>query len=344
MDTIELKSPLDMHVHFRQGDILKFVAPITAKLFSGALVMPNTNPIIDSLERIESYSNEIKNSIDSNSFEHYMTIYFQTKFTKKFLESVKDKILAVKFYPKNATTNSSHGCDPDDPEVDKVLALMEELNIFLCVHGESTGFVLDREKKFLDVYDRWARKFPKLKIIMEHITTSEAAEFVWNYDNLHATITPQHLLCTLDDMMGEHLNPHLFCKPVLKRDSDRESLVALACGTLTNESNIAKVMLGTDSAPHDRKNKESCCGCAGIFNAPITLQLLAGLFDEVWSGQQIAESKLQQFVSNNAKTIYGINPPEKTVVLDKNNFYIPQKYGDIIPMWAGKVIPWRIVN
>jgi dihydroorotase len=270
-DSFTLHDPVDMHVHFRTGDMLKVVAPLSAATFSGALGMPNVVPKgfdsstevgITSQTMLEAYRNEIVEAVGGN-FTPMMTLFFQTTYTREFLEGVKPHIKAIKFYPKGMTTNSHGGCDPNDPEVLKVLQLMEELGIILCVHGETTGFVMDREKRFMAHYEYWAEQCPKLKIVMEHITTKDAIETLARFQNLHATITTHHLLITLDDVAGGMLNPHLFCKPIAKRPEDLWSLRDAVFNRGIREEVLDKIMLGTDSAPHPQNRKESACGCAG---------------------------------------------------------------------------------
>lgn len=345
MDRIELTSPVDMHVHFRNKQMLRDVVPHTSRSFAGALVMPNVIPTkydydpcyeagITSLEFLLEYRREIE-EVSGTNFQPYMTLFFQTSYTREFLEKVKPHILAIKLYPQGITTNSEGGCDPHHPDVLRVLGYMEELGITLCVHGETNGFVMDRETEFTYTYEDWAGQFPKLKIIMEHITTERAAKLVRLVENLYATITVHHLLITLDSVVGGMLNPHLFCKPIAKRPEDLDNLRGLAFHEREN-----KVMLGTDSAPHAKNKKESACGCAGVFTAPIALQLLAGLFSE----HGVSTQRFQAFVSGNARSIYGINPPNKEVVLQKIPFTIPDSYGNVVPMWAGKTLEWSITS
>lgn len=334
MDAITLYSPLDMHVHFRQGDMLKHVAPLTAFMFSGALVMPNTVPPTTTIEQVISYKSEIEAATDGQGFQPYMTLYLQSHFDRAFLEAAKPHILSIKLYPKGMTTNSDHGVDVEDPAVLRVLALMEELSIPLCVHGEAKGYVMHRESLFLKTYDRWARDYKNLKIIMEHITSADLVRFLGWYPNIFATITTHHLLFTTDDVLGDGIQPHHYCKPIAKEPKDLEALRDLAMNKWRNP--FEKVMLGTDSAPHAVDKKECACGCAGVFNAPFTLPLLAQEFMKYSDLEH-----LQNFVSNNAQRIYGIQPPPKKVVLRKENCIIPSRYGDVVPMWAGKEIEWK---
>ena len=240
------------------------------------------------------------------------------------------EIIGIKLYPAGVTTNSEQGLRAMD-DAFPTLAIMEELGIPLLVHGETHGFVLDREQEFLAVYDRLAPRFPRLTMVMEHITTREAVTFLDRYPNVYATVTLHHLLYTLDDVAGGLLQPHLFCKPLAKRPEDREALLAAAL------SGHPKLMFGSDSAPHPQHTKE-CSGCAaGVFTAPIALPRLVELFD-----QHQALDKLQAFVSDNAQRIYGIQPPPRVVELVNTPWVVPARYGAAIPMNAGETLPWQV--
>lgn len=326
---IQLTSPLDMHLHLREGDMLKTVAPLTAETFAGAVIMPNLVPPVDNLERLQAYRAEILAGCGGHAFEPFMTLFLKN-YSEAELAAAKEQIIGIKLYPAGITTNSSGGVASLEA-AEQTLALMEKLGIRLMCHGETNAFVMDREADFLPVYERWAQKFPKLQIVMEHITTASAVALLDRYENLHATVTLQHLLITLDDVAGGMLNPHLFCKPIAKRPEDREALAAAALKA------HPKLSFGSDSAPHPISKKE-CCGCAaGVFTAPIALQVLAGFFEE--HGKL---DNLQKFVSDNAHRIYGVTPPAKTVTLEKKPFTIPAKYNDVVPMWAGREIPWSV--
>ena len=331
MKTITLTMPLDMHVHLRDGEMLEIVAPLTSYSFSGALVMPNLVPPVTTLEAVKSYRHRIKAAMESDDFEPYMTLFYQN-YSRDFLESVRDEITAIKIYPSGATTNSEGGVVSFDIEpMRETLEAMSDLGIVLAVHGETNGFVMDREAEFMSVYEKLAINFPKLKIIMEHITTAAAVEMLDKYENLYATITVHHLMITLDDVAGGMLRPHLFCKPIAKRPTDRAALLEVALAA------HPKVMFGSDSAPHPKHAKESCgCG-AGVFTAPIALQLLCEIFE--------AHNKLenlQAFISDNAQRIYGICAEYKEVVLSKRDFVVPEMYGSVVPMRAGETLRWSI--
>jgi len=331
MKTITLTMPLDMHLHLRDGEMLEIVAPLTSYSFSGALVMPNLVPPVTTLEAVKAYRHRIKMAMESDDFEPYMTLFYQN-YSRDFLISVQDEITAIKIYPSGATTNSEGGVVSFDIEpMRETLEAMAELGIVLSVHGETNGFVMDREAEFMSVYEMLALNFPKLKIIMEHITTREAVEMLDKYENLYATITVHHLMITLDDVAGGMLRPHLFCKPIAKRPEDREALLKVALEA------HPKVMFGSDSAPHPKSAKESCgCG-AGVFTAPIALQLLCEIFDE-----HDKLDNLQAFVSDNAQRIYGICAEYKEVVLSKRDFVVPEMYGVVVPMKAGETLKWSI--
>ncbi len=329
--TCFLHSPLDMHIHFREGDMLRRVAPLSARTFAGGVIMPNLVPPVDDFGRLERYAAEVRTAVAGHAFEPYMTL-FMRPYTEKELASMKDRIIGVKLYPEGVTTHSDTGVG-NLRDVEDTLASMEEMGIRLMVHGETSDFVLDRERAFLPVYEDLAARFPRLDIVMEHITTLEAAALLDRHENLYATVTLQHLLITLDDVAGGLLNPHLFCKPIAKRPEDRDALLARALEA------HPKLAFGSDSAPHPVDRKE-CAGCAaGVFTAPVALQMLVGLFEE--NG---ALDQLQAFVSDNAQRIYGVAPPEKTVVFEKTGAVIPERYGDVIPMYPGRKLDWTVAD
>jgi len=334
---VTLNTPLDMHLHLRDAQMLELVAPLTAKSFSGALVMPNLVPPITTKEELLAYKKRIKDAVANEKFEPYMTLFFQ-HYSYAFLEQIKDDIIGIKLYPAGITTNSETGVSSLDSEsLRPTLEAMSQLGIPLCVHGETNGFVMDREKEFMPIYENLAVNFPQLKIIMEHITTKAAVDLLDQYENLFATITVQHLLITLDDVAGGMLKPHLFCKPIAKRYEDREALQKVALEA------HPKVMFGSDSAPHPKHKKESCGCAAGVFTAPIALQVLAQFFDDHGKLEN-----LQPFISDNALNIYGIKPPKKEITLIKKEFNVPQSYSNeseiVVPMYAGETIAWSTVE
>jgi dihydroorotase len=327
---ITLQSPLDMHVHFRQGEMLRRVAPHTADFFSGAVVMPNLVPPVDSLPRLLDYRTEVDAATTGRPFSPLMTLFFRN-YTARELEEARPHLFAVKLYPAGATTNSEAGVR-EWSDADRVMSILQDLDIPLLVHGETAGFVMDRETEFLAVYGRIAARFPRLRIVMEHITTRAAVDMLDRHPNLHATVTLHHLLITLNDVAGGLLNPHLFCKPIAKRPEDRDALLQAAL------SAHPRIMFGSDSAPHPVSKKE-CCGCAaGVYTAPMILPCLCELF-----AAHGALDKLQDFVSGNAIRIHGLRPPKREVKLAPGAFTVPARYGDIVPFRAGETLTWTVV-
>ena len=329
--TFSLHSPLDMHIHFREGDMLRRVAPLSAGTFAGGVIMPNLVPPVDNSGRLQRYEAEVREAVAGHAFEPYMTL-FMRPYTESELAAMKDRIIGVKLYPEGVTTHSDGGVG-NLRDVERTLAMMQDMDIRLMVHGESTDFVMDRERAFLPVYEDLVARFPRLAVVMEHITTREAAALLDRHENLSATVTLQHLLITLDDVAGGLLNPHLFCKPIAKRPEDRDALLARALEA------HPRLAFGSDSAPHPVDKKEAAGCAAGVFTAPIALQMLVGLFEE-----HGALDRLQAFVSDNAKRIYGVAPPEKTVVFEKTGAVIPGRYGDVIPMYPGKELDWAVAE
>lgn len=331
MKTHTLLMPLDMHLHLRDGVMLENIAPLSAYSFSGGLVMPNLVPPVNTLEDVKAYKARILAAVPNDYFEPYMTLFYKN-YDKKFLASVAEHITAIKLYPAGITTNSEGGVSSFDiEEMRETLEAMSILGIPLCVHGETDGFVMDREAEFMNIYELLAKNFPNLKIVMEHITTKAAVDMLDRYDNLYATITVHHLLLTLDDVVGGMMQPHLFCKPIAKRPEDLDALLSIALEA------HPKVMFGSDSAPHPREKKESSGCAAGVFTAPIALQLLCEIFE-----QYDKLDNLQAFVSDNAQNIYGLCPEFKEVTLEKRPFVVPAEYSGIVPMYAGNVIKWAI--
>jgi dihydroorotase len=346
---VTIENPLDMHVHLRDGRMLELVAADTAKQMSGALVMPNLHPDpVMSVMDMTQYKDRIHkaladwmleftnaDSVQRRSiqvFKPYMTLFFNAGLTKDLLSMAKDLgMLSVKLYPQGVTTNSDKGIDPlaGDDRMYEIFQHLSDLHIPLCVHPETIDdFVLDREREFtFQAVTEWATRFPKLKIIMEHISTAEAAGVVESYENVYATITLHHLIHTLDDVVGGMLQPHNFCKPIPKLPLDRERIQMLVQG------GCDKVMLGTDSAPHEKRDKESHCGCAGVFSARYALEDLVQIFYQLDCMEH-----LQAFASDNAQRIYCINPPKKTVVLHPDESNTGKSSGIFVP---NVPVPWR---
>ncbi len=321
-----------MHIHFRDGEMMQTVAPLTSQYFSGGLIMPNLVPPVKTIEEVIAYNQRIEQVTQKDKFTPYMTLFFHDGLTREILEKAKPHILSIKLYPEWMTTNSSGGVkDFDLEKLAPIFEAMSDLQIPINIHGETHGFVLDRERLFIPTYEALAKRFPKLKIIMEHITTRDAVEMLGRYDNLYATITLQHLFITLDDIAGGMLKPHLFCKPIAKYPHDRDALLEVAL------LGHPKIMFGSDSAPHPQ-NKKECSGCAaGVFSAPIILPTLVELFEK-----HNSLGNLGKFISENAIKIYWITPPEKMVVLEKELFTVPEKYGEVVPYRAGETLTWKI--
>ena len=331
-----LNSPLDMHLHLRDGDMLKLTAPLSAD-FAGAVIMPNLVPPVTTPAAMQAYDARIAAAMGNTDFTRYMTLFF-TPLGEKELIAAKETpgFFGFKLYPAGITTNSEGGVS-DMAQADKTLRLMEEMGIPLLVHGESHGFVMDREQEFLAVYRHLATKYPKLKLSMEHITTAEAVRLLDEFPNICATVTLQHLIITLDDVAGGALRPHLFCKPIAKRPEDRDALLSAAL------EGHPRLMFGSDSAPHPRCKKEACGCAAGVFTGPVALPKLAEIF-----AAHGALENLQAFVSGNACKWYGLQPVQKTVTLEDTPMSVPasyRSYGEqVVPMYAGESIGWSIVR
>lgn len=325
--TLSLLSPLDMHVHVRQDELLRQVVPFTARQFAGAVCMPNTLPPVDSVERMQTYVLQIKEAAAPLEFEPYVPLFFRDDFTREELTAAKEVLFGIKLYPAGVTTNSEDGV-AELSKIEPVLEVMQELDLPLLVHGETNGYSPDREREFVAVYDHIAATFPRLRITMEHITTREAVEFLDKHPNVHATVTLHHLLYTLDDMLGGLFNPFLFCKPILKSPRDRGALQSLVL------SGHPKVMFGSDSAPHSEVMKRTE-GMAGCFTAPMALPMLAQFFED-----HDKLDLLQAFVSDHARRIYRLTPPERRVSLERVEWTVPPRFGSVVPVNAGETLRW----
>ncbi|WP_139453158.1 dihydroorotase [Campylobacter armoricus] len=329
-----LKNPLDMHLHLRDESMLELVAPFSTKDFKAGVIMPNLITPLTEITALKAYKERILKACKNEDFTPLMTLFFKN-YDEKFLEKAKDELFAIKLYPAGITTNSDNGISSFDIEKLKpTLNAMSELGLPLLVHGETNDFVMDREANFAKIYEKLAKNFPKLKIVMEHITTKVLCDLLKDYENLYATITLHHLMITLDDVIGGKMNPHLFCKPIAKRYEDKDALCELAF------SGYEKVMFGSDSAPHPLHTKE-CCGCAaGVFSAPVILPVLAELFEK-----HSNEVNLQKFISDNACKIYNLKfENDKIITLEKQEWQVPQKYGDVVPFMAGKTLNFKVAN
>jgi len=328
---LTLDTPLDMHLHLREGDMLRLVAPFSAAQFAGGVVMPNLVQPVDSLERVRAYRAAIAAACGAEPFVPYMTLFFRD-YSREELVAAKEEIIGVKLYPAGITTQSEAGVRDFD-RIGPTVALLEELDIPLLVHGETTGFVMDREEEFLAVYRWLAETFPRLRLVMEHITTAAAIEFLDRFETVAATVTLHHLLITLDDVAGGLLRPDLFCKPIAKTPRDRAALRQAVLG------GHPRLLFGSDSAPHPRHKKE-CLGCAaGVFSAPVALLALVELFEQAGCLEH-----LPAFVSANARRLYRIEPPAKGVRLARLPWRVPEHYARVCPFLAGKTLGWKLEN
>src|SRR4029079_18801912 len=334
-NTITIRKPDDWHVHLRDGEMLIRVAPYTARQFARAIVMPNLDPPITTAEAARAYRKRILVATDPG-FTPLMTCYLTDssnpdEIAQGFAEGVW---VAAKLYPAGATTNSASGVT-DIRNIYPVLARMEKIGMVLCVHGEVTDpdvDVFDREAVFIDrVLSRLVSDFPELKIVLEHITTSDAVDFV-SSGRVAATITPQHLVINRNALFAGGIRPHAYCLPVAKREEHR---LAVRRAAVSGKLNI---FLGTDSAPHARHAKESACGCAGIFNAPFAIEPYATVFEE-----EGALDKLEAFAPVNGARFYDLPVNEDLVMLERVEVAMPQEVEGIVPFLAGETLPWRLV-
>ncbi|TLD82388.1 dihydroorotase [Helicobacter sp. MIT 11-5569] len=331
MEKIILQSPYDMHLHLRDTPLLEKVAKYTAQYFSGALVMPNLNPPVDSVELALGYKERILKACNGNDFMPLMSLYLTERLDKGVLKRAKEVgIKFIKLYPKGATTGSESGVSRVlDDKILQILEYAQDLGLILSIHGESNGFSMEREAEFHPVFVELATTFPQLKIIFEHLSDARSIALVEKYSNLFATLTLHHISLCLDDVIGGGLNPHYFCKPILKTPKDRDVLLQIALNA------HCKFSFGSDSAPHLRENKENAKGAAGIFSAPFALLGLAELFDK---HNQL--ENLQAFVSENAQRIYDLPKSSKIVTLIKKATQIPQEINGIVPIFTGNSLSW----
>jgi dihydroorotase len=333
--TLTIRKPDDWHVHLRDGEMLQKVAPYTARQFARAIVMPNLVPPVASVEAARDDRKRILEAT-APGFTPLMTCYLTDQANPDEIARGHSEgvWVAAKLYPAGATTNSASGVT-DIRNIYPALARMEKIGMVLCVHGEVTDpevDVFDREAVFIDrVLSRLTSDFPELKIVLEHITTSDAVDFVAT-GRVGATITPQHLIFNRNALFAGGLRPHAYCLPVAKREEHRLAVRRAAVSGWPN------VFLGTDSAPHARHAKESACGCAGIFNAPYALESYAGVFEE-----EGALEKLEAFASINGARFYDLPVNEETVTLERTKIEVPQEIEGLVPFHAGETLGWRLL-
>jgi dihydroorotase len=336
IETLTIRRPDDWHVHLRDGEMLKAVAPYTARQFARAIVMPNLVPPVTAVEAAQSYRERII-AAAGPEFTPLMTSYLTDQADPDELAHGFEAgvWIAAKLYPAGATTNSASGVT-DVRNITPALERMQAIGMVLCVHGEVTDpqvDVFDREAVFIErVLGPLTRDFPALKIVFEHITTKEAVDFVAEGGpNVAATVTPQHMIINRNALFAGGLRPHAYCLPVAKREVHRLAVRKAAT------SGSAKYFLGTDSAPHTRQAKESSCGCAGIFNAPFALESYAAVFED-----EGALDRLEGFASEHGPRFYGLALNEGSVTLEHADAQVPEQIAGLVPFRAGETLRWRL--
>lgn len=341
MTTLTILRPDDWHLHVRDGDVLADIVPQTSRVFQRAVIMPNLVPPVTSVEQALAYRERInKHAPSEHGFTPLMTLYLTQSTTAADIQAAAQHqhIVAYKLYPSGATTNSDAGVS-DITAMAPVFEAMAEYGVPLLVHGEVTDAdvdIFDREKVFIDRYlDPIVRNHPQLRLVLEHITTADAATFVQEAPaHIGATITPQHLLMNRNDLLVGGVRPHNFCLPVLKRRTHQEALQQAAL------SGNPKFFLGTDSAPHAQSRKETACGCAGCFSAPAAIELYAEFFE-----QHQAIDRLEDFASRFGAEFYGLPVTKQTITLVKQPWQVPTIMTiagtPYTPYWAGETLQWR---
>ena len=343
MNSISLTQPDDFHLHLRDGAALGSVVADSARQFARAIVMPNLKPAVTTVEQALAYRERILAALPAGmDFQPLMTLYLTDNTTREEIDRAVacPHVYAVKYYPAGATTNSDQGVTAMD-RVFNVLEHMADVSLPLLLHGEVTDSdvdVFDREKVFLDkILGPLITRTPGLKIVLEHITTAEAVEFVKaSDDKVAATITPQHLIYNRNAIFKNGINPHNYCLPVLKRESNRQALREVVA------SGHPRFFLGTDSAPHAKKDKENACGCAGIYSALNAMELYAEIFEELG-----CLDHLEAFSSHNGADFYGIPRNTGSITLEKKEWTIPDSLpfsdSEIVPFRAGEPCRWKLV-
>jgi dihydroorotase len=342
-DRLVIRRPDDWHVHLRDGEMLSAVAPWTARQFGRAIVMPNLDPPVTTAVAASAYRERILAAAGTAEFTPLMTCYLTDDTDAQALAEGHEAgaWVAAKLYPANATTNSARGVT-EVRNFRSALERMERIGMPLLIHGEVTDpdvDVFDREKAFIDrVFAGLVRDFPGLKMVFEHITTADAADFVLaSGPNVAATVTPQHLHINRNALFAGGLRPHAYCLPVAKREEHRLAIRRAAT------SGSPKFFLGTDSAPHAVEAKESACGCAGIFNAPFALESYATVFED----DGVLE-RFEAFASENGARFYGLPLNEGTVVLERREAAVPDSVPAagtrLVPFHAGQSLRWSFAG
>ncbi len=342
-DSLTITRPDDWHAHLRDGELMASVVAATARQFARAIVMPNLKPPVTTVEMARAYRERILAALAKQPFVPLMTLYLTDNTAPAEIERARDSgfVKAVKYYPAGATTNSAFGVT-DLRKCDAVLEAMQGAGLPLLVHGEVTDAdvdIFDREAVFVErTLGPLVKRFPKLKVVVEHITTQEAATFVERAaDSVGATITPQHLLLNRNAIFSGGIRPHHYCLPVLKREPHRLALVKAAT------SGNPKFFLGTDTAPHAKDTKETDCGCAGIFSAHAALELYAEAFEAAG-----ALDRLEGFASHFGPDFYGLPRNRAKVTLERAEWQVPAEYpfgrGTVVPLRAGQKLRWRLAG
>ncbi|MDV3348382.1 dihydroorotase [Leptolyngbyaceae cyanobacterium CCMR0082] len=341
MQKLTITRPDDWHLHVRDGVMLKAVLPHTVRQFSRAIIMPNLKPPVRSVADAAAYRDRIIAAIPAGKqFEPLMTLYLTDNTDPKEIITAKASqfVKAVKYYPAGATTNSDFGVT-DIRKCDRVFAAMQQVDMPLLLHGEVTDKgvdVFDREKIFIEQHLLpLKQRFPNLRIVLEHITTSDAVQFVLAHNHVAATITPQHLLFNRNALFQGGIRPHFYCLPILKHEQHRRAILQAAT------SGNPKFFLGTDSAPHDRNNKETSCGCAGCYSALHAMELYAEAFESV-----DALDKLEAFASFHGPDFYKLPRNTQQITLVKTTWRIPDEVplteSELVPLRAGEEMTWQM--
>lgn len=341
MQKLTITRPDDWHLHLRDGAALKAVLPYTVRQFARAIVMPNLKPPVRTVAEAAAYRDRILAAMPGGQqFEPLMTLYLTDNTSPDEITAAKAAqfVKAVKYYPAGATTNSESGVT-DMRKCDRVFEAMQQVDMPLLLHGEVTDQgvdVFDREKAFIEQHlIPLKQRFPKLRIVLEHITTADAVQFVLAADNVAATITPQHLLFNRNSLFKGGISPHFYCLPILKREEHRQAILQAAT------SGNPKFFLGTDSAPHARNSKESSCGCAGCFSALHALELYAAAFESA-----DALDKLEAFASFYGPDFYQLPRNTERITLTKTTWRIPDEVpfpeSGLVPLGAGQEMTWKM--
>lgn len=341
MQKITIIKPDDAHLHLRDHGYLSRTVPDAAQRFGRAIIMPNLKPPVTTLVQAQAYRDRILAAVPPElTFQPLMTLYLTESMRPELIAEAKSSglITALKLYPAGVTTHSDAGVSQLE-KIYPVLAAMEEQQLPLLVHGETNDpqvDIFDREKYFLEDMQRIQQRFPQLRMVLEHITTKDAVDYVSSAgDNLAATLTVHHLLLNRNDLLAGGIRPHYYCLPVLKRRSHQESLLKAAV------SGNPKFFLGTDSAPHAVHTKESPCGCAGVYSAHAAIELYAEVFDSLGCIQQ-----LENFASRFAADFYGLPYNQEKITLLKRPWRVTKEldFGDekLIPLRGGDEIGWAM--